>query len=316
MADYTNLTCKVCGQRFSENDDVVVCHICGTPHHRECYKSLGYCVNHEWHEQNIVYNIDEERKKLEPSVEDKSGEEKKESTKVCRRCGNLNDEQALFCNKCGAPLNLNTVPQTDEANPRVFVAPPFMAHNPEDEIEGVKVWKLTAAVKENSFRLISQFKALSQKKNKTSFNFGAFLFMPYYFFFRKMYGIGIITFIMSTILEIPSLILSATNESLSEILEMSVDWGLALNTAQIDFFTKAMYIAMLLTSLLKILCGLYANYFYLRKCKKICNSINDEDKAVAIEKISKKGGTNRTIIIVFMAILFISMWSFMFFVGS
>lgn len=314
MADYTNLTCKVCGEKFCENDDVVVCHICGTPHHRECYKSLGHCVNEQWHEQNIAYNIDGEREKLEPNEESK--EKKKEGEKICSRCGKVNDEQALFCSKCGCPLNINFGAQSEENNPRVFVAPPFMAHNPEDEIEGVKVWKLIAAVKENSFRFISQFKALSQKKSKTSFNFAALLFAPYYFFYRKMYVIGIITFILNTILAIPSTLLNLTNENLSKMFEMAVDFGLNFTVSQIDILTKAAYIAMLLTSALQIVCGLFANYFYLRKCKKICNSVEEEDKATLIEKIGKKGGANRTIIFIFMGIYFISVWAIGFFVGT
>jgi len=315
MADYTNLTCKACGEKFSENDDIVVCHICGTPHHRECYKSLGHCVNEEWHEQNVAYNIDEEREKLEPHKEGDSKEEKKDSEKICSRCGQVNDEQALFCSKCGRPLNFNLGSAQEPNNPRIFVAPPFIAHNPEDEIEGVKVWKLTAAVRENSFRFISNFKALSQKKSKTSFNFGAFFFTPYYFFFRKMYGIGIIAFILDVILGIPSMLLSATNENLSQIFEVAVDFGLNLSASQIGFLTKASYIAMLLTSIFQIACGLFANYFYLRKCKKICNSVKEEDKAIVIEKISKKGGTNRTIIFIFLAIFFLCVWSINFFIA-
>ena len=55
MAEYTHLPCAVCGKEFDENSDVVVCPVCGTPHHRECYKQLGHCAIIAWHEENKTY---------------------------------------------------------------------------------------------------------------------------------------------------------------------------------------------------------------------------------------------------------------------
>ena len=34
---YTGETCPVCNKVFQEDDDIVVCPDCGTPHHRKCY---------------------------------------------------------------------------------------------------------------------------------------------------------------------------------------------------------------------------------------------------------------------------------------
>ena len=40
---YENLCCPVCYAKFFEEDDIVVCPVCGAPHHRDCYKHEGHC---------------------------------------------------------------------------------------------------------------------------------------------------------------------------------------------------------------------------------------------------------------------------------
>ena len=36
MIDYTGLECPICGEKFTAQDDIVVCPECGAPHHRDC----------------------------------------------------------------------------------------------------------------------------------------------------------------------------------------------------------------------------------------------------------------------------------------
>ena len=43
--DYRGQHCPICGKEFCDGDDIVVCPECGTPYHRECYKTAGHCVN-------------------------------------------------------------------------------------------------------------------------------------------------------------------------------------------------------------------------------------------------------------------------------
>jgi predicted amidophosphoribosyltransferase len=46
---FENQVCPVCNNVFKDDDDVVVCPDCGTPHHRDCYKALGECKNKSLH---------------------------------------------------------------------------------------------------------------------------------------------------------------------------------------------------------------------------------------------------------------------------
>ena len=55
---YTNYKCPVCHNQFTEDDDVVVCPECGTPHHRECYIQNGNCANADKHGTNEPIEVE------------------------------------------------------------------------------------------------------------------------------------------------------------------------------------------------------------------------------------------------------------------
>ena len=55
--DFKNYFCPVCNNKFTDDDDVVVCPECGTPHHRDCYFSNGGCFNADKH--NSTENVSE-----------------------------------------------------------------------------------------------------------------------------------------------------------------------------------------------------------------------------------------------------------------
>ena len=55
---YKNYKCPVCNNQFTEDDDVVVCPECGTPHHRECYIQNGNCANADKHGTNEPIEVE------------------------------------------------------------------------------------------------------------------------------------------------------------------------------------------------------------------------------------------------------------------
>ena len=55
---YINYKCPVCNNQFTEDDDVVVCPECGTPHHRECYIQNGNCANADKHGTNEPIEVE------------------------------------------------------------------------------------------------------------------------------------------------------------------------------------------------------------------------------------------------------------------
>ena len=56
MSRFTDKLCPVCRKKFTDNDDVVVCPECGTPHHRECYNISGSCGVAGYHAEGFVWS--------------------------------------------------------------------------------------------------------------------------------------------------------------------------------------------------------------------------------------------------------------------
>ncbi len=169
--DFTKFHCPVCNKNFSENDDVVVCPECGTPHHRECYKITGKCFNENLHgEENSFaekYKNSEENKeeKIFKPIEEKSDENKKDSTENPFKT----DGKAL---------------------------PDFIRINPAQNhlIEGKHANLFEAAVGKNQNYYIPRFTVLSSLNKGLSLNFIAFFAPLAWSLYRKMYNLSALIF--------------------------------------------------------------------------------------------------------------------------
>lgn len=125
---------------------------------------------------------------------------------ACPACGAGNPPTGLFCQVCGAPLHRGAQGQSQQGQPfspfggqPYAAAPPaqnpysaaFGGLNPSEEIDGVSARDLALYVGENSGYFLPRFKQISQGK-PVSFNFCALFFNFFYFFYRKMYSVGLI----------------------------------------------------------------------------------------------------------------------------
>ncbi len=169
---FTNEKCPVCENPFNENDDIVVCPYCGTPHHRECYKQNEKCKNSELHESGF---------KWEPSFKEEENTQPQEEFKPNTKKF-ANNEQ----NK-----NQNDNPFTNFEIP--FPPPPQNSPLhlfPEELEDGVSTMDVASFVQFDALKYIQKFFYI--KGGKRTINWAAFFFAPYWFFYRKMYKLGII----------------------------------------------------------------------------------------------------------------------------
>lgn len=68
---FENQICPVCEETFKESDEIVVCPECGTPHHRNCYKSLGECKNASLHNEGFSFkSVEPEQEKIDILIDD------------------------------------------------------------------------------------------------------------------------------------------------------------------------------------------------------------------------------------------------------
>ncbi len=222
---YTDIICNVCGQPFAEEDDVVVCPVCGTPHHRACWMQTQHCVNEALHEQGFEWKFPEDKdpiKKLDelkrkahsptPEFTFKNGE----TVIECPHCGALNYENDAFCMKCRAPLKENTradaqnnvPPQggADAGQGYAYTDPHRLAYDnqrlygglePNVMIDGIPVAEYSDYIGGNApGKMIRRIAGMERFNRKISFNFAALVFGPIWFFYRKMYKTGAMILIL------------------------------------------------------------------------------------------------------------------------
>ena len=185
---YLNEKCPVCGNAFTEDDDVVVCPYCATPHHRECYTNLGKCFNEDKHEDGFVWEKTETK-------EEKPEEEKTQENAdfvVCPECGTKNKKNALICSNCTSALNSEIREQFEPSRATaVFInGMPVDNEATIDEDNSVTVREAACFIQKGKESYIKTFLDAKSGKRKPKFNIWAFIFGAYWFFYRKMYKPG------------------------------------------------------------------------------------------------------------------------------
>ncbi len=214
MAHYTGVHCPVCDKKFTDEDDIVVCPVCGTPHHRACYQQEGRCAFEEQHIKGHTW---------EPSGRDTyTGQERTDhaSSTACPSCGANNPPSGLFCQICGTPLRKTSDPagQWQWQQPSQQPGPnPYASSNaynasfgglsPDDQINGISVRDLALYIGPNSHYFLPRFKQMSEHSG-ISFNFSAFLFHFVYFFYRKMYLAGTLLLLLAAMTFVPALFIA------------------------------------------------------------------------------------------------------------
>ena len=323
--DYIGKKCPVCQKYFHADDDVVVCPECGTPHHRECYESLGHCYNEKLHEQGYDYQ------------EDMDQTNEKDGMKICPSCGHANDNNHFFCGQCGAPLSPAQNAQQQQSPPQGagFGMPfgqqqnqqggntafnmPFMdplagVDSNEDFGDGITAGETAKYVKQNTPYFIRVFHNITTM-NKSKFNFAAALFTGGYLLYRKMYKIGaVFAFLQLALLIVESYFTIAYNSLYTEFLNVysqSMQFGSFMSdiTQYMQTLDSTQLLVLYLPTLVElvriammIVFGICFNRMYFKHCKKQIQKIKasakeDENPETILQT---KGGVNTALAISLM----------------
>ena len=305
--NYYNQKCSRCNKVFTKGDDIVVCPVCGTPQHRECYEEDNKCINIDKHAQNYEWSPSEDTTENEKISEDSDG------SVVCSNCGTKNSSDSFFCKHCSAPLNTGNDTKTGSfnfnqgtsSNGMPFGAMPFSSPfdsiNDEEEIaENVKQRDAKAYVKTNDLLYSFIFKRIHDF-DRSRFNFAAFLFSGGWFLYRKQYGLGIIlTLLMGIcmvgydVTYIPFVQFITSNgittqtELYNTLVYLPYDELLLYSLP--SFFKLAQYIIM-------IVCGFIGNRcYYKHVVKKVQNAKREYTTESEVrKKLDKSGGVDRVL---------------------
>lgn len=268
----------VCGQIMDQDDDMVVCPVCGAPHHRECWMNEGHChyemahgTDLQWHPKEPA---EEEHNNSKPSQEATDDTPYLHQTYLiqcpgCRKFVQCKKGDTT-CPNCGNPLpqpNVRFDPTmrsghaSGDAGKQSFGEP----------IDGVAAAKLARVVMQRHDYYLPRFRLLKEQgTSRISWNWMAFLLGPYWLAFRKCYrwvAFAACFDLLFTILSAPILI------KLFDVLPQSGFTYQQMYQLMGEMsFTSASMIAMSIGAGLLVLraifFGLFGNYIYKRECLK------------------------------------------------
>lgn len=304
MPLYTGCECPICGKEFESTDDVVVCPICGSPHHRECYKTVGHCGNEDYHAKNQQWEGP-------PLPQQEPGD-----VMVCRSCGTENPAGNFFCQSCGQRMGAD--PNAATAGAATTSGSPFVNFiNTNIDLgqvldEGVTVKDACDYVGPNNLSFILRFKELAGHK-AISMNWGAFIFGFFYCFYRKMYKLGAIFLAVFLVMMIPMGYFSTV--AVGEMLKAgggAISFPMEFITTGEGYKGLMVFGGMnrIVSLASMIFCGLYFNKAYYRQMIRSVRGIKEHGRVSAgtqecTTAIANVGGVNRMVILSLLAIIFV-----------
>ena len=267
MQEYQGQPCLICGQVFTESDDIVTCPECGTPYHRACWKETGHCVNAPLHVSGGSWQINRQKEAAAERSAEKRAEQEAQAAE------RENGEQPRMLNASlydGVRLNPND---------------PCVGLDPNEQMDGVTMGDVAEFVSTNRFYYLPLFRLMKQTGRKFSFNLICLLFPDFYFANRKMWLLSLGTMLLNVLLDIPTAVLYLT-----QYYNISLPWVDAAGTG----FEQLYNIAGMLWLAFKMFCCLFANYLYyrfaVRKIGKIKKGAASEPELHA--QMQSAGGTS------------------------
>lgn len=192
--DYTGKICDGCREPLEKDEDIVVCPECGTPQHRSCYEKNNRCVNEYLHSPDFVWT-DPEPKTDEPQKA---------------------QEEQPFREEGGSESYGPFRPTTPQSMENVFMR--GVLYDPKEDIGGATVGEAADYIQSSAPRYISKLMKMKKKNRKLSWNWAAFIFSPFWFFYRKLYKAGSLFLALSIALTL------ATVPQVDKLYPMIEEW--------------------------------------------------------------------------------------------
>ena len=285
--------CPICGGYMFDEDDIAYCPKCGAPHHRECFNAIGRCGLEEFHGTEKQYkkpDVTQDTTDLEKEKPSHTIPNEPNKQVLCQACGKPYSAEEKECPHCHTPAPIVFSPLMGSINidPLGGVMPHAKI---DEEITAVDVANYVAV---NTPRYVPKFFKLHQK-NKSSWNWGAFLFPYAWFFYRKIYFPGILFFILYTICSVMGMAVNLPlGNMVFESYQQMADYILqnASTINMVPFFISL--VGAFLEIMLRITAALFGDWLYkasaLERIKKAKEDLDgyDEEKL----RIRKIGSVN------------------------
>ena len=292
---YENEICPVCGKPFTTEDSIVVCPVCGTPQHRDCYDKTGTCVNTHMHDSGYSWTPQSKTH----DINNNASEPVPENTLVCTQCGYKNDPQAIFCKNCHAPL-INSIEQQAEREVQTI----YIDGEPVDENEtiqdNVSIREASIYIQSNKNAYIKTFLNAKRNHKQPKFNWAAFIFCPYWFFYRKMYrpGFAFMGINMALYLVFSNYLTAyydkatAFFEKMQNATQLTPETEIMLSELMQSYKPVMLYFAIAI--IISLLAGFLANRIYKARIQQDIMQIRNmsENDKIYVSYLFAKGGTS------------------------
>lgn len=289
--NFTGKICDGCRKPFEDGDDIVVCPVCGTPQHRSCYEKNHHCVNEYLHSPDFTWTCPEDEKKAE---EPTLAEAQPASTEQLQ----------------GSPF----VRETPEDMESVFMR--GVLYDPKDDIGGAKVGEAADYIQNAAPKYISKFMKQKKSGRKLSWNWAAFLFTPYWFFYRKLYKAGAVFLAISIALSLVTyspatklidayekfssiqqerIELIGKSEKLSDEEQKRYDELEGQETALFKSIAPALAVLLLVQRIIPgVAAALVANFLLKKRMLRVISLAHDASQTPAVTKytIMRNGGVS------------------------
>lgn len=285
---FNGRSCAVCKTKFSVNDDIVACPVCGAAHHRDCWnkeKSCGFADKHGTPEQYSVHDeIPEPENKAEYTEDDS------QYTELCPYCGKANPSNLLYCTQCGQALKNEADPTKSNEQMPFFTIytklfDPLGGVPADTKIDSVPVTDIATFIGPNSRYYIPRFYSIHKSRNG-GFNLAAFIFSPFWMLSRRMIGYSLI-YIFYMVLQVAAMVLFPEKTNIETA-------GLFSPAGLIYFISIAITFSM----------GFFANKIYMKyvisKIKRLKRqTVNEVAYKTALQQ---SGGTKIENLLIFLGI--------------
>lgn len=257
---FENDKCPVCNEEFKAEDDVVVCPVCGTPHHRECYNKTHRCANREYHNKDFKFERSADAQQEEKAEQKTTAE--KQALPFMPAIENKSAEEAVkqLAEQIGG----------DEDKKE------------EAKVDGVSVYDVSQVIGSNVRYYLPRFAS----KKGLNWNWGAFFFGPLYYFFRKMYMQGFLflalnfasNIIISTIFSKQiNAFYSVYNSVLNKGNSVTTaDVTNLFNSAEFNNYMPVMLVMSAVALVLSVVMGICANRMYRKKVISIVKAVDEK----------------------------------------
>ena len=287
MFYFKGSSCSLCGQALKETDDIVACPVCGSPHHRSCYKENGGCANESLHEEGFSWKRDTAAEE----AENDAGEKK---SIYCGICGAENAGGRLYCHNCGRPLFDDAAGGQSEYSEYGDFNRQHYDFSDKEQIDGVPMGDLKRFLGSGSMMYAPMFYHMSKLGKKVCFNLFGLIFPSFWFLTRKMYTHGIVIVLYNTLSYCYSKLFFGVYEQMyNAAVKFDSDKVMALFQEQPVIMGGFMGIG-LLSYVIAIITALYGNHMYkkwsIKKIKRLRTAANGtEEYHSALEASSRSG---------------------------